>query len=212
MMTEACGWCCLVGSGSPALSCPGLCMHRLPRSHCCPPHGLPALDWHNREQGTVSEPGYGLSFSLSLLLPETQWAPTAERETLHAGISEPFQRFSSCQESHHSYFLYLFCTFFCFAREWHTLAEAISYNSHSEEGYDRQEEQTLQKHSSWQNLSAKLTQVSTVSYAETLTEKYDADLLITGLVNTKEQLTKTFILQVTLKITKICIYIIITYE
>lgn len=41
---------------------------------------------------------------------------TAERGTLHAGISEPLPRFSSCQESHHSNFLYFFCTFFCCRR------------------------------------------------------------------------------------------------
>lgn len=70
---------------------------------------------------------------------------TAERGTLHAGISEPFQRFSSCQQSHHSYFLHFLCTLF-FCREWRSLAEAISYNSPSDEGYDRQKEQNLQKH------------------------------------------------------------------
>lgn len=209
-MTEACGWCCLVGSGSPAVLCPGLCMDHLPRSHCCPPRGLPALDWHNRGKALLVSLAVAWAFSLFCCCTACNPTGTStawEGDTVcrHLRAFSEIQLLPGITPS-------IFFALFSVAREQHSLAEAISYNSPSERGYDKQKEQKLQKHSSWQNLSAKLTQVSTVSYAETLTEKYDADLLITGLVNTKKQLPKTFILQVTLKKPKSCIYIIITNE
>lgn len=92
-----------------------------------------------------------MAWAFSLLRCCTACNPTgtnpAERGPLHAAISEPFQRFSFCQQSH----IHVFCTFFALfsvAREQHSLSEAISCNSPSEEGYDRQKQQKLQKHSS----------------------------------------------------------------
>lgn len=84
------------------------------------------------------------------------------RGKLHAGISKPLQRFSSCQDSHYSCFLH------CSVRKQQSLADAISYDSLSEVGLINTMSKIFKNAQVSQTksccLSAKLTQESTVSY------------------------------------------------
>ena len=89
------------------------------------------------EKTLVSKAAYSLSFFPILLLHYLQpnrYHHSMTRGKLHAGVSKPLRRFSSCQESHYPSFLHWS------VRKQHSLAEAISYNSPSEVGYDRHNE------------------------------------------------------------------------